>query len=76
MSERYDAIMEMTPEDRVVDTGNPLKNRIYGILIGFGQKFQDAKGWIDEDTMSDAEKELMDLLFDVKKNNKYDTQIK
>lgn len=75
MSERYDAIMEMTPEDRVVDCGNPLKNRIYGIFVGFGQKFQDAKGWIDEDIMSDAEKEIMDLLFDIK-NNKYDNQIK
>ena len=74
MSERYDAIMGMTPEERVIDTGNPLKNRIYGILVGFGQRFQDAKGWIDEDTMMDAEKEIMDLLKDVK-NNTYDSQI-
>lgn len=75
MSERYDVIKAMIPEDRVVDTGNPLRNRIYGILVGFGQRFQDVKGWIDEDTMIDAENELMDLLKDVK-NNKYDSQIK
>ena len=74
MSERYDAIMKMTPEERVEDTGNPLKNRLYGILIGFGQKFQDVKGWIDTETMMDAEQELMDLLYDVK-NNKYNDQI-
>ncbi len=74
MSERYDAIIAMPPEERVTDTGNPLKNRIYGILIGFGQRFQDSKGWVDEDTMMDAEYELMALLKDVK-NNKYNTQI-
>ena len=74
MSERYDAIIAMPPEERVTDTGNPLKNRIYGILIGFGQRFQDSKGWVDEATMMDAEYELMALLKDVK-NNKYNTQI-
>ena len=74
MSERYNAIMAMLPEERVVDTGNPLKNRIYGILVGFGQRFQDTNGWIDENSMIDVENELMSLLKDVK-NNKYNTQI-
>lgn len=75
MSERYDAIMAMKPEDRVEASGNILRDRIAGILVGFGQSFEDSKYWMDDSTIRDAEREILSLLKDVKNGN-YDTILK
>ena len=75
MSERYDAIMAMKPEDRVESSGDVLRDRIAGILVGFGQRFQDSKYWMDENTIRDAEKEIRSMLKDVK-NGQYEDNLK
>lgn len=67
MSERYDEIMKMKPQDRIAVPVDPLSDRIAGILIGFGQAFDDAKGWMDESTISDADREFRQLIKDIKK---------
>ena len=74
MSERYDAIKKMLPENRVESSNNLLLDRIRGILVAYSQKLEDKKFWIDESTLADAEYEFIELLQDYV-NGKYNKKI-
>lgn len=70
MSERYDEIIKMLPEDRVEPSNSKLLDRIRGILVAYTQKVEDKKFWIDSSTLADAEREILELMQDYV-NGKY-----
>lgn len=70
MSEKYDEIIKMLPEDRVEASNSKLLDRIRGILVAYTQKVEDKKFWIDPSTLADAEREILELMQDYV-NDKY-----
>jgi len=63
-AEQYDKLKEMKPEDRTGDFGNPVTNRIIGILMGFSKLYDLRDGRMDLGTTRDAEKEIKQLIAD------------
>ncbi len=62
--EQYKEIISMNPEDRTADFGDPVTNKIVGILIAFSKQYDMRDGWIDIITTRDAEREIKQLISD------------
>ena len=61
----YKNVLEIKPELRIRETsGDPLYDRIVGILIGYSRIYDMRDGWIDIITTRDAEKEIKQLILD------------
>ena len=63
-SEEYKFIIGMKPENRTSDFGDPVTNKIMGILIAYSKIYDKRDGWIDILTTRDAEKEIRQLIVD------------
>ena len=66
----YDKIRNMKPEERLGGaSGDPLYDRVAGILVGFKYALEERGGWMDIITTRTARKEIKQLLKDYKAGN-------
>lgn len=62
--EQYEELISLPPEDRVADHGDPVTNKIMGILVSYGHIYSLRDSWVDIITTRDAEREIKQLIKD------------
>lgn len=60
--EEYKQLMIVPPEQRTLPYNNILDDKIAGILIGFSKMLEIRNNWIDFITVSDATREIKQLI--------------
>lgn len=61
--EDYEKMIAMMPEDRIRERSNDLiDDRILGILLAYGCRYNMRGGWVDIITLQDATREIKCLI--------------